>query len=45
MVLKNNTCFVIKYCWGDNLEATFTFLTTCTVNHTKLEAQQRNKYF
>ena len=37
--------FVIKWFWGDNLEVTCTFLTTCTVNNTKLKAQQRNKYF
>ena len=38
--LKNKICFVIKLFWGDNLEATCTFLTTCTVNNAKLKAQQ-----
>ena len=32
--------FCNKMIWGDNLEFTCTFLTTCTVN-TKLKAQQR----
>ena len=26
---------------GDNLEVTCTFLTTCTVNNTKLKAQHK----
>ena len=41
IVLKNKICFVIKGFWGDNLEGTCTFLTTCTVNNTKLKAQQK----
>ena len=28
---------------GDNLEVTCTVLTTCTVNNTKLKAQQKKK--
>ena len=38
---KNKICFVIKWFWGGNLEVTCTFLTTCTVNNTKLKAQQK----
>ena len=38
---KNKICFVIKWFWGDNLEVTCTFLTTCTVNNTKLKVQQK----
>ena len=41
---KNKICFVKKRFWGDNLDATCTFLTTCTVNNTKLKAQQKNTF-
>ena len=34
---------MIKWFWGDNLEVTCTFLTTCTVNNTKVKAQQKKK--
>ena len=33
--------FCNKMIWGDNLEVTCTFFTTCTVNNTKLKAQQK----
>ena len=33
--------FCNKMFWEDNLEVTCTFLTTCTVNNTKLKAQQK----
>ena len=35
--------FCKKMILGDDLEATCTFLTTCTVNNTKLKAQQKKK--
>ena len=41
---KNKICYVMKWFLGDNLEVTCTFLTTCTVNNTKLKARQRNIY-
>ena len=38
---KNKICFVIKWFWGDSLEVTCTFLTTCTVNNTKNESSTK----
>ena len=37
--------FCNKMISGDNLEVTCTFLTTCTVNNTKLKAQQEINIF
>ena len=44
LVFFKQNMFCNKTILGDNLEATCTFLTTCTVNNTKLKAQQKNKY-
>ena len=38
---KNKICSVIKWFWGDTLEVTCTYFTTCTANNTKLKAQQK----
>ena len=37
--------FCNKMIWGDTLEVTCTFLTTCIVNNTKLKAQQKKIIF
>ena len=38
---KHKMCFVIKWYWENILKITCTFLTTCTLNNTKLKAQQK----